>query len=370
MGVVREEDAISDAIIETEREIAGDAWDIEDTERLDASGDRALESMGDGLEGQIEQDPDESEGGDEDVDGEEDPGEGEGDEEEEADGEEGEEAEAGQAGQGNQAQQQQRREPEGRVPSGKLREANERARLAEDERDRLKTELEQAKTQGGTLAEIATLKAQIAELSRGLQQRPAPQAAEPPKQEAIPDIFENPTGFAEHLTKSFQSELAKRDQAMAAQRVETSMAIAHATHKEAFETAFGELNKLNPQNPDDRAVVQRIYSSPNPGEALVTWHKRATAIARVGNDPDAYEARIRQETRDALLKDPEFRKQLISDLRGEAQAGGANGGPRTETRLPRSLNRAAGSNVGGGREELRAPDGSEQAIAESAWRTS
>src|ERR1700761_6257753 len=80
---IREVDAISDAIIETEREIAGEAWDIEDTERADSSGDRSLEDLGDGLEGQHE--PEEDETADGDAEGDED-SEGEGDGNEEGDG--------------------------------------------------------------------------------------------------------------------------------------------------------------------------------------------------------------------------------------------------------------------------------------------
>jgi hypothetical protein len=71
----REIDAISTAIIETEREIAGDAWDQEETERDDSG--TALESMGEGLEGQHEAEDDE------DADGED----AEGTEESDADGE-------------------------------------------------------------------------------------------------------------------------------------------------------------------------------------------------------------------------------------------------------------------------------------------
>jgi hypothetical protein len=139
------------------------------------------------------------------------------------------------------------------------------------------------------------------------------------------------------------------------------MAIAHASHKDTFEKAFAAINKLNPQNPDDRVTVQRIYSSPNPGEALVSWHKRAQTLAEVGDDPAAYRERVAKETREALMKDPEFRKQLIADLRGEAANPGPDGSPRTTTRLPGSFNRAPGSNLG-------TEDDSEQAVANAAWR--
>ncbi|WP_340054580.1 hypothetical protein, partial [Pseudomonas sp. JAI120] len=107
--------------------------------------------------------------------------------------------------------------------------------------------------------------------------------------------------------------------------------------------------------------------SPNPGEELVRWHRRSTALARFGDDPDAAEARIREETRQALLKDPEFRKQLIADLRQEASTG-ENGAPRTTTRLPKSIARAGGSNIGVERMDHSAQDNSDQSVADAAWR--
>lgn len=359
---IREVDAISDAIIETEKEIAGDAWGQEETSAVDETGDRSLEDMGDGLEGQHEaEDEDETEG--EDADGEsEDEGEGE------------DEAAVAAAATGKDRNTEPAKaaaaEPAegGRVPSGKLREANEARRAAEAERDALKAQIDKAKGDTTSLTEkLDLVMREITELKRGGARVEPPKAAEPPKPATAPDLFEDPKGFADFLTQGFQSELAKRDAQLANQRVETSMAIAHAFHKDTFEKAFEAVNKLNPQNPDDRATVQRIYSSPNPGEALVSWHKRNETFARVGDDPAKFEERIREETRQALLKDPEFRKQLVAELRGEA-AQGDDGRPRTTTRLPNSLNRAAGSNIGAGRIDPRAGDDSEQAVADAAWR--
>src|SRR5581483_3221866 len=103
------------------------------------------------------------------------------------------------------------------------------------------------------------------------------------------------------------------------------------------------------------------YASPNPGEALVSWHKRSATLAEVGDDPAAYRERVAKETREALLKDPEFRKQLLADMRGEAGVGD-DGRPRTQVRLPKSLNGAQGSNVGAGRIDPNASDSSEQGI--------
>lgn len=363
---IREVDAISNAIIETEREIAGDAWDVEDTER-DEGGDRSLESMGEGLEGQQEaEDDDEADGdaeGDEgsEEDGEADEDEGEGEAEAAAAAAKAGEVTAPKPGEG----QQQR--TEGRVPSGKLREANERARLLQAELDALKADKGPAGELKALSEQLAAATRRIDDLSRGQTRQPPP-AQEKQEPKEAPDIFEDPKAFVAHITEGFQTELNKRDQQLANVRLENSFAIAHAFHKDTFEKAFEGINKLDPRNPDDRATVQRIYSAPNPGEALVNWHKRQSTLAEVGDDPAAYRERVARETREALMKDPEFRKAIVAELRGEAQRGGADGEPRSETRLPRSLARAPGSNLGGQRVDQHARDDSEQSVAESAWR--
>jgi hypothetical protein len=356
MGKITEVDAISDAIIETEREIAGEAWDQEETER-DNSG-RSPEEMGEGLEGQHEADDDEEHEDDE----------SEGTEESEAE-REAAEAEAALAAaakaKGEQPKPGEKEPPEGgRVPSGKLREANEARRAAEAERDALKAQIEKATGNEKSLADrLDLVMREINDLKRP---REAPRPAEQPKPEVVPDIFEDPKGFAEHLTRGFQTELNKRDAKLEENRVETSMAIAHAFHKEAFEGAFKALTSL-PLNPDNATTVQRIYRSPNPGEALVAWHKRNQTFAEVGDDPAAYRERVAKETREALMKDPEFKKQILAGLREDALRG-EDGQPRTTTRLPRSLNGAQGSNVGVDRGDPHQFDDTDQAVADAAWR--
>lgn len=370
MGQMREVDAISDAIVATEREIAGEAWDIEETDPADETGDRSLESLGEGLEGQHEAEEDETEPAD---------SEETEDEEESEDGEdEGEDGEGSEEPKGEKkegegdkpADQQQTRKPEGRVPSGKLREAQEARRLVEAERDQLKTEIEALKkAPGDNRAELDALKAQVGLLSQQLQgqnrgQQPPAKTEEPKK---APDIFEDPEGFRDYIVGQVKEAVGSIRGDVRKTAVETSFQIAHGKHGVAFDEAMAAVEKLNPQDPNDRATVQRIYNSSNPGEALVGWHNNAKAMREVGGDIAGYRERIAKETREALLKDPEFKKQLIAEMRGEA-ATGQNGAPRNETRLPKSLNRQSGSNLGSERMDHRASDDSEQAVADAAWR--
>lgn len=344
---VREVDAITDAIIETEREIAGDAWGLEETER--DPGDNSLEEMGEGLEGQHElEDEDESE-----VE--------ETEEEEESE----EVVEPAIAAKPGEPAKPEVTAPTERnlVPPGKLREANEARRALEAERDALKAELT---AKGDTKALADKLDMALREIAALKAPRVEPKA-NPVDKPKRPDLFEDPDGALAFMEQGVQQQIAPLISQIQNMRVENSMAIAHATHKDTFAKAYEWMTtKLNPQNPDDLATGRRIVNSPNPGEALVAAYKRNETFARVGDDPAKFEENIRNQTREALMKDPEFIKQIVAAARGEALQGD-NGSPRTVTRIPKSLNGVVGSNVGADRGSHQSDD-SEQGIADSVWR--
>jgi hypothetical protein len=350
---------LENAVDATSLEIYASAWG-DDEPVLDETGDRSIEGMGEGLEGQTEVE-------DEDAEAEE----GDGDESESEGEKDGKEEKAEKEGEGEDAAAKAAAEklaaekPEGRVPPGRLREQTERTKAAETERDTLKAQVETERA--NSRKEIDELKAKFDGVLAALQrQQPvAPKPAEA-KAETIPDLFEDPQGFVAHLTKGFESKLEQRDQKMESLRVDMSMQSAAGRHGEGFAKAYDAVTKLNPQNPDDQVTVRRIWGSPNPGEALVTWHRNQETLREVGNDPGKFKERIAKETREALMKDPEFRKQLLAGLRAEAGDDG-NGRPaNTVVRLPRSLNGATG---GTSREVVdpTAGDDSQQAIFESAW---
>jgi hypothetical protein len=332
----RANDILRDAIIGTEREVFGDAFDKEEL-TLDETGDRSIEAMGEGLEGQREPE----------------------DEDEEAD----EELEASETNEGEEKTEEAVHEAQGRVPSGRLREEAEKTRAAQAERDALKAQLEAEKT--ASQRAIAELNAKFEGFTAS-QRQPA-QPAQPKPEEATPDLFEDPTAFVNHLQKGFDSKLAAINQQIKDQRINISMELSRTRHGEAFDAAFGALKSLDANNPDNRQLVQRLIDAPNPGEAVVTWHRRNEAIREVGDDPTAYKAKIAEDTRKALMADPEFRKQLVAELRGEAMTGD-NGKPRTTVKLPASLNRAGGGNTRAP-SDLEIYDGSESATFSSAWTT-
>lgn len=324
------EAAISDAIDATSNEIFGAAFGQEETV-LDETGDRSIEGMGDGLEGQHEADEAEGEESEDET-------ESEGESEREAkDGET--EKEAAQAA--TQQDDQKPQEREGRVPPGRLREAAERARAAEAERDTLKTALETERTKNRS--ELDTVKGQLAALTQLLQrqnqQGEKPDDTKPATDQPI-DLFENPQGFVESVDKKLDTNLQSVIQRLEEQRLATSFAIARGFHKEVFDKAFAAAHNLDRSNPENAAMLQRIGTSHDPGEALVSWFKRAETLREVGDDPTAYRERVAKETRQALAQDPEFRKQLLAELRAEAEGTGT---PNTVTRIPPSLNGARGT---------------------------
>lgn len=357
---MKEIDVLGDAIAATEKEIFGEAWGKEEIVQ-DETGDRSREAMGEGLEGQHEPDDDNEP------------------ETEEVEGEESEQGE-GEPEPGKKEGETETEEvlktkaetdepaPKGRVPSARLREQTERTKAAETERDTLKTQLETERA--NSRKEIDALNARLDGILAAIQrgQPTAQTSQDQPKVDSRPDLFENPQGFVTHLEQGLDSKLGQVLQRLDAQRVETSMQIAAGIHKDAFKNAFEAVSKLDPRNPDDQMTVRRIYASPNPGEALVQWHKRNETLREVGEDPAAYKERIAKETREALMKDPQFRKQLLGDLRAEASTGAEGGRPRTEVRLPKSLNGAAGGNTARDTADPLMYDDSDSAVFQSAWR--
>lgn len=319
------EQAVAEAIDATSNEIFDAPFGKEES-TLDETGDRSVETMGEGLEGQVE-DEEETEGDE----GEE----GEGEEGEEAEGEEKPEATAKPDAKAEETTKPN--EPEGRVPPGRLREANERARNAEAKLAQFETERTNTRT------ELDTLKGQLATLTQLLQKQQPQQETKQPAKEADepPDLFENPKGFLDYSDKRLDARLAPIAQALQSQRLETSFAIARGLNREAFGKAWEAVNKLDPNNADDRSTVQRIWASPDPGDALLTWHKRTETLREVGDDPASYRERVINETREKLAKDPEFRKQLLAELRAEAEGTGNT----ITTKLPPSLNGTRGSRV-------------------------
>ena len=197
------------------------------------------------------------------------------------------------------------------------------------------------------------------------KQQPAARPNEQAKHKGPPDMFEDPTGFAEYIVRQNEARFEAFQQQQRNERVQASMETAEKTHGDAFKQAFTALTSLDASNPRNRAFVAEIVARPNPGEAIVAWHKRSELQRRIGADPDAYERQLIEKARKDALEDPEFLKTVFERARSDASTGN-DGRPRSQVRLPQSLARTAGNNtrLSSDRDVF---DGSESAIADSAW---
>lgn len=332
-----EDKLLGQAVANTESEIFRSAMDMSDPDEAD-EGDRDAEEMGEGLEGQHEAEVAEDESDAED----------EGEDDAAADGEE-EVAE---------------RDPNGRFKAADTRPADDkghmvpRSRLTEEANKR--RELEE--TSKADRERATKLEADLAATNRRLDEllarsnQPAPQQQQAKTEPVVatkPDMFADPEGYEKWVLAEAQKQAVEQATNVYTQRfVEASMADAHEANGEEFVKAYEDLTGINPvtnqvvrhvdkNDPVIRAEVQRVLNAPNPGRALMSRYRQQATLREVGSDPAAYRERVANETREALMKDPEFRKQLMADLRSEA-AQADNGRPRNVTRLPKSLGDVSG----------------------------
>ena len=210
-------------------------------------------------------------------------------------------------------------EPKGRIPQWRREEiAAEKNRAVDEAR--------------AAREQLATERSQREELQRRLDAVEKPQGRyrdaqgrftdTPPK----PDPLLDPEGYARSVRDEIREE-------MLADRRENSLQNAHKTYKGEFEEAYAAAQKQV-----DPILRARMQQSRDPGETLMEWHRELKTRAEVGNDLNAYKARLREEA----LKDPEFRKAAMEAWREQAQPS-SNGRPRVE--LPPSLNGASRSNA-------------------------
>jgi hypothetical protein len=180
-------------------------------------------------------------------------------------------------------------------------------------------------------AEAQQLRAEVARLQVQAQQQPK---QEQPRVEDIDPLLD-PKGFADRMRAEFNETLTR-------ERLNNNLAMAHMRHGEAFEKAYSAL--LEQGQKGNAQLVQHMVSQGNPGEAIVSWFKNGEMLRETGGDLGKFKENMRQE----LLKDPEFRKSVIDAIKAEANGGGQQHGQQQQSgvrnivQLPPSLSRAAG----------------------------
>lgn len=209
-----------------------------------------------------------------------------------------------------------------RVPSWRLREANEAKEAERMAREAAEQRLRDRE------AEMERDRREVEEMRRRYSVTNAP------KPQPAPDIIENPQGYQQFV----QSQVERM---VSARLIDASFDDAKETHGGEFDKAWVNLTKEIERG--DTLTRDRIVNAPNPGRALMRWHKERQAISEIGTDPDAYKARVKDELRQSLMADPTFREELLKSMRTEASGSADQSRPNTVTRLPPSLNRATGS---------------------------
>lgn len=206
------------------------------------------------------------------------------------------------------------------IPSARLREESEAKRVAQAERDDFKRKLED-------------MERQLVALRQPPIQRQQPQAPQQPP----PNIFENPDGYVDQRLRPIQD-----GQTEIIDRFSRLMAV-NSFGREAVDAALKELTAEVQSNPTARFEAQRIWQSEHPYGALVEWHKGRETLRQIGNDPQAYQQKMREQ----LLNDPDFVKQVIEKANGAArQAPAANGNGRsTPVALPPSMSSRNGASA-------------------------
>lgn len=219
-------------------------------------------------------------------------------------------------GEGDEPETETQTEPRRREPRIPL------ARLNEESNKRRDAEVENA-----TLKERnASLEQRLIALERQPQQR-----AEPVAPAEVPDPLNDPEGYAAHVHRTIRNEMVR-------DKVASSFEDAHDAHGEKFVKAYDLIQQVAASG--DAQTRDRIIFAPNPGKALMKWFGEREAQREIGGDISAYRDRVKSEATEALKKDPEFRKALLAELRGEAETQPG----RTRVDLP-SLNGASGARV-------------------------
>lgn len=321
------DDMLTDAIRRTDAEIFAAAMD---TEEPSDDADKSLEEMGDGLEGNtVEAEADETET------------------------DEGDESEA--EGESEEGEGEEGTDTTGKTPAVEEEPKDAkglRAALLAERKARQAAETRATSVESESRTQFAAMNDR---LDKALQAMAGGKPKATAETDEGPDVFVDPEGFKNSIVNSVQQNYTLR-------RVAETFADAHEAHGKEFEAANTALGTLDKANPVDRATVQKIANAPNPGKALMKWHREQATLREVGTDPAAY----RQRVRDELLKDPETRKAIVEALRAEAREGDGDGKPRTTTRLPKSLNSARGGGPARNANPKLYADNSDKAVFEYA----
>ncbi len=103
-----------------------------------------------------------------------------------------------------------------------------------------------------------------------------------------PDPYADPAGALKDVQRRLREE-------MDARIVSVSMAGAVRSYgREMVDEAIAEAKR--------QGVSEQFISRPDPFEDLIAWHKRQKIIAKIGDDPDAYEKNLEKQIEARILE--------------------------------------------------------------------
>ena len=122
------------------------------------------------------------------------------------------------------------------------------------------------------------LKRRLEALESQYQQRNQPQQQQPP------DIYEDPEARFQHERQQFQQELTART---------LSQSRFYATREFGEDVVEATVEYFN-QHPEQS---HQFLNEPSPFHAAVEYYRKQRKLAEIGDDPEAYEAQLRERIR-------------------------------------------------------------------------
>ena len=203
-------------------------------------------------------------------------------------------------------------EPTGEtIPMGRFSEVNERRKAAEEQ-------LAALQEQNTLLTKVVT------ELQQNRGQQPAPQNEPDQEQVGAVNLWDDPDAFMAGFEKRVNGQIQEV-------QLRANLQAYQAIHGETFMDAFNTLLQSG-----DQDAAGKVLAAPNPGQAVLDWHKQHRLLSETGGDIDAYKSKLL----DQIFEDPETLKKLGQKLaaqNGSGNGAGSAGGNKPIIDLPPSL---------------------------------
>jgi hypothetical protein len=155
--------------------------------------------------------------------------------------------------------------------------------------------------------------------SQQQQQIQQPQQQQPPKQ--LPDPWTDPEGYTKAMLQEVEQKFARQEFQNRVAMSERFMRSQHPDFDQVVEV-FGKAAQSN------RYLLDQMTQHAMPAEYAYQMGKRLLLADRIGNDPDSYEKRIREEERQktiAELKAGPAQTQRFPGTLADAPASGSQG---------------------------------------------